>query len=193
MIRLTIAVAITLMIFSSCVKNTVMHEVPKDTEGIGTVVDVHWPSQLGNHKFYAGNGDIVSGRFGWYRPPGSAAMYRFEHDYNVLIIKKPISHSATYIIFESTGIDHEELKVILGRLEGEIADADYDDNALMPGDMVYITTEDYYGATKVRLDIRRGENNEPVADISFVNHYRKFRLDPLDPVAPYIPYVSEIE
>jgi len=194
MIRLTIAAAVALMIFSSCAnKNKGVYEVPAETEGIGVVVDVHWPSQFGNHKYYAGNGDIVSGRFGWYRPPGSAANNYLNHDFNVLRIKKPISHTAAYIIFESRSIDPEELKVILGRLEGEIEDADYDDQAIKPGDTVYITAEDHYGATRVRLDIRRGENNKPVSNISFVNHYRKFRIDPLDPAAPYIPYVSEIE
>ena len=145
MVRLTIVSAIALMVFSACA-NKEYHPVPQETAGIGTVVDVHWPSQFANHKFDVGNGDIVSGRYGWYRPPGSAATYHYEHDYNVLIIKKPISHAATYIIFESTSIDPDELKVRLGRLESEIADADYDDGALIPGDMVYITTEDYYGA-----------------------------------------------
>jgi hypothetical protein len=48
----------------------------------------------------------------------------------------------------------------MGRLEGEIEDADYDDQAIKPGDTVYITAEDHYGATRVRLDIRRGEKKQ---------------------------------
>jgi len=160
---------------------------------VGTVVDVHWPSQFGNHEYSMGNGDIVSGRYGWYRPPGSAAAYQLRYDYNVLIIKKPISHAATYIVFDPVTVDPKGVQKLLGRIDGEISDVDFNEGALKPGDMVFVTIEDYYGVNKIGLDFRRGEYNEPLASVSFLNGYRNFRTDPLDPAAPYIPYLSEIE
>ncbi len=158
-------------------------------EGYGVVVDVHWPSQPGHHRFNVGNGDIVTGRYGWYSPPGSIGP----EDYNVLIITKPISKARTYIVFEASNIDPEVLKVKLGRLEGEIGDVGTDEGALKPGDTVHITTEDFMGLTKITLDFTRGDKEKPVAKFSFINHLTHPRTDPMDPAYPYIPYISEIE
>ena len=157
-------------------------------EGYGVVVDVDWPSQPGHRRFNVGNGDVVTGRYGWYSPPGAIGPA----DYNVLIITKPISKARTYIVFEATNIDPEVLKKKLGRLEGEIRDVGEHEWALKPGDTVHITTEDFMGLTKITLDFTRGEEQKPVAKFSFVNHL----VDPIpetDPAYPYIPYVSEIE
>ncbi len=193
MIRLTIA-ALILIVCSGCAsKQKEVHQPPPNTIAVGTVADVHWPAQWGNHKYHMGDGDIVSGRYGWYRPPGSAAAYHFKDDYNVIIIKKPISHAATYIVFDPVTVDPKGVQKLLGRIEGELSNVDFNEGALQPGDMVFITIEDYYGANKVGLDFRRGEYNEPLANVTFLNRYRTFRTDPEDPVAPYIPFVSEIE
>ncbi len=191
MIRLTIA-ALILLACWGCAKKEV-HQAPQNTIAVGTVVDVHWPSEFGNHEFNMGDGDIVSGRYGWYRPPGSAAIYHFKQDYNVLIIKKPISHAATYIVFDPVTVDPKGVQKLLGRIDGELSDVDFNEGALKPGDLMFITIKDYYGANKIVLDFRRGEYNEPLASVSFLNHYRNFRTDELDPAAPYIPYLSEIE
>ena len=158
-------------------------------EGYGVVVDVHWPSQPGHHRFNVGNGDVVTGRYGWYSPPGATGP----EDYNVLIITKPISKARTYIIFEASNIEPEVLQKKLGRLEGEIQDVGEHEWALKPGDNVHITTEDFMGLTKITLDFTRGEKQKPVAQFSFINHLTHPRTDPVDPVYPYIPYVSELE
>ena len=157
-------------------------------EGYGVVVDVDWPAQPGHRRFNVGNGDVVTGRYGWYSPPGAVGPA----DYNVLIITKPISKARTYIVFEATNIDPEVLKKKLGRLEGEIQDVCDREGALKPGDMVHITTEDVHGLTKVELHFTRGEDQKHVARVSFINHL-VFPIPETDPAYPYIPYVSEIE
>lgn len=157
-------------------------------EGYGVVVDVDWPAQPGHRRFNVGNGDVVTGRYGWYSPPGAVGPA----DYNVLMITKPISHARAYIIFEASNIDPEVLKKKLGRLEGEIKDVGEHEGALKPGDMVHITTQDFHGLTKITLDFSRGEEQKPVANFSFINHL-VFPIPETDPAYPYIPYVSEIE
>ena len=194
MIRLTVLLLLT-SVFIGCAKKETreVQEPPQNTIALGTVVDVHWPSQRKNNKFNMGNGDIVSGRYGWYRPPGSAAMKDYNDDYNVLIIKKPINHAATYIVFEPVTVDPKEFQRLISRFDGELSDVEFNDGTIKPGDMVFITIDDFYGAYKIGLDFRRGEYNDPVANVSFLNRYRNFRTDELDPAAPYIPYISEIE
>lgn len=165
----------------------------EDPEGFGVVVDIHWPSNPGHMRFNVGNGDLVTGRYGYYRPPRYYNTPLTGDDNNVLIITKPISKARTYIVFEGVNVDPELLKKKLGSLEGEIGDVGTDEGALKPGDMVRITTEDFHGATKVVLSFTRGEENKPVAEFSFINHMTHPRTDPLDPARPYIPYVSQIE
>ena len=190
MVRLIAALFATLLALSAC---GVKHPVPNDSEAVGMVVDVHWPSRPGYHKFDAGNGDFVTGRYDYYRPPGSKANYQVKQDYNVIVIKKPISKIAAYIVFEGTLMNEEQIREHLGSLYGEVLDVDPTEKALEPGDMVYIKTDKENGLTKVMMDFRRGDKNTPVADISFLNHYRRVQTDELDPAAPYIPYISEIE
>lgn len=160
-------------------------------EGYGVVVDVHWPSQPGDHRFDVGNGDVVTGRYGWYSPPGDSGPFA-KNDYNVLIITKPISKARTYIVFEASNIKPDVLKKKLGTLEGEIRDVGTHEGALEPGDIVRITTEDFMGLTKITLDFTRGEKQKPVAKFSFVNHLVHPLNDPHNPVTPYLPYVSEM-
>ncbi len=161
-------------------------------EGYGVVVDVHWPSQPGQKRFNTGNGDIVTGRYGWYSPPGNAGPFA-DQNYNVLIITKPISKVRTYIVFEASNVDPEVLKKKLGRLEGEIRDVGTNEGALKPGDMVHITTQDVSGLIKVTLAFTRGDENKPVAEFSFINHLVHPLDDPDNPAYPYLPYISEIE
>lgn len=193
MIRLG-ALALFIVVLSGCAQNNREPLPPPDnTIAVGTVVDVHWPTQWGNHDYNIGNGDIVSGRFGWYRPPGSAANYHFKDDYNVIIIQKPISHAATYIVFDPITVDPDAVQELLVEIDGEIKDVDMDEGTVKPGDMVFITISDYHGLNKIGLDFRRGEYNDPLAKVSFINRFRNHEVDPLDPAAPYIPYISEME
>ena len=185
MTRLILSVAALLLVFAAYANGA---DAPRP-EGYGVVVDVHWPSQPGHQRFNVGNGDIVTGRYGWYSTPGTTGP----EDYNVLIITKPISKARTYIVFEASNIDPEVLQKKLGRLEGEIGDVGTDEGALKPGDMVHITTEDFMGLNKITLDFTRGEDQKPVANFSFINHLTHPRTDPMDPAYPYIPYISEIE
>lgn len=193
MIRLALVLSV-LILCAGCAQNQrEPYPPPDNTIAVGTVVDVNWPAQWGNHKYNIGNGDIVSGRYGYYRPPGSAQNNQLKDDYNVIIIKKPISHAAAYIIFDPLTVDPKGVEKLLGRIDGEILDVDMDEGTIKPGDLVFITISDYHGLNKVGLDFRRGEYNDPLAEVSFVNRFRNHRIDPLDPAAPYIPYISEIE
>jgi len=185
MTRLILSVTAVLLI-SAGYANGATAPMP---EGYGVVVDVDWPSQPGHRRYNVGNGDIVTGRYGWYSPPGAVGP----EGYNVLIITKPISKARTYIVFEASNIDTEVLKKKLGRLEGEIRDVGTDEGALKPGDDVHITTEDFMGLTRITLDFTRGEKQKPVAKFSFINHLTHPNADPNDPAYPYIPYISEIQ
>ena len=192
MIRLS-ALALLIVVLTGCAQKREPLPPPDNTIAIGIVVDVHWPTQWGNHDYNIGNGDIVSGRFGWYKPPGSTANYHVKDDYNVIIIKKPISHAATYIVFDPITVDPKGVQKLLVEIDGEIKDVDMDEGTVKPGDLVFITISDYYGLNKVGLDFRRGEYNDPLAEVSFVNRFRNHKVDPEDPAAPYIPYISEME
>ena len=157
-------------------------------EGYGVVVDVDWPSEPGNYRFNVANGDVLTGRYGWYNPPGVIGP----PNYNVLIITKPIDHARTYIVFEATNMDQEALKKKLGRLEGEISGVGKHEGALKPGDNVHITTEDVHGLTKITLDFTRGDKQKHVANFSFVNHL-VHPIPETNPAYPYLPYISEIQ
>ena len=67
MTRLILPVFVLFLVFAGYARGA---DAPMP-EGYGVVVDVHWPSQPGHHRFNVGNGDIVTGRYGWYSPPGS--------------------------------------------------------------------------------------------------------------------------
>lgn len=189
MVRFSTAAALLFLIITAYLPGAHAEE----PEGFGVVVDIHWPSNPGHLRYNVGNGDIVTGRYGYYRPPRYYNVPLTGDDNNVLVITKPISKARVYMVFEGVNIDPELLKKKLGRLEGEIDDVGTDEGALKLGDMVHITTEDFHGATKVVLSFTRGEKNKPVAEFSFINHLTHPRTDPLDPVRPYIPYISQIE
>ncbi|HVY54723.1 MAG TPA: hypothetical protein VHC46_03110 [Thermodesulfobacteriota bacterium] len=184
MTRPILPVLVLILAFASYARGA---ETPMP-EGYGVVVDVDWPSEPGNPRFNVANGDVVTGRYGWYSPPGVIGPA----DYNVLIITKPINHARAYIVFEAINIDQEVLKKKLGRLEGEIKDVGKHEGALKPGDNVHITTEDFYGLTKINLSFTRGEKQKPVAKFYFVNHL-VHPVPETNPAYPYIPYISEIQ
>jgi len=193
MMRFSLALLGALLLFCGYTSGAMAQTDPEASpEGFGTIVDVHWPSQPKSKRFHVGNGDKVTGRYGWYRPPSDQNEPLEKSDYNVLVITKPISKARVYIIFEAINIDPEVLKKRLGRLEGIIDDVGTQEGALKVGDSVHITTQDYFGATRVILDVKRGDD-KPVAQYSFLNHYRLDRTGENDPVLPYMPYVSEIE
>ncbi|MEQ9618951.1 MAG: hypothetical protein RIG61_07225 [Deltaproteobacteria bacterium] len=189
MTRLFPAVTALLLIFSAYAPGA----QAQNPEGVGVVVDIHWPSQPNHLRYNVGNGDVVTGRYGYYRPPGYYNLPITHSDNNVLIITKPISKARTYIMFEGVNIDPELLKKKLGRLEGVIMDVGTDEWALQLGDQVHITTEDFYGATKVNLTFIRCGRWEPIAEFSFVNHLIPPHTQPSAEAAPYIPYISQIE
>ncbi len=189
MVRFSAAAALLFLIISAYMPGA----NAQSPEGFGVVVDIHRPTNPNHLRFNVGNGDIVTGRYGYYRPPSRYKLPIIDSDNNVLVITKPISKARTYIVFDGINIDPELLKEKLGRIEGEINDVGTDEGALKLGDMVHITTEDFHGATKVVLKFTRGEENKPVAEFSFINHLTHPRTDPYDPAKPYIPYISQIE
>jgi len=162
-------------------------------EGVGVVVDVFWPSTPNHLRYNIGNGDIVTGRYGYYKPPRRYNLPTTDSDNNVLIITKPISKARIYIMFEGINIDPELLKEKIWSIEGEIMDVGTHEWAIQPGDQVHITTEEFHGATKVNLAFMRCGHGDPIADVSFVNHLVHPLTDPENPAAPYIPYISQIE
>jgi hypothetical protein len=127
MTRLILSVAALFLAFSGYAQGA---PTPMP-EGYGVVVDVNWPAQPGHKRFNTGNGDVVTGRYGWYSPPGDAGPFA-KDDYNVLIITKPISKVRAYIVFEASNVEPEVLKKKLGTLEGEIRDVGTDECALKP-------------------------------------------------------------
>lgn len=189
MTRLILSVAALLAAFLVTIPAA---HAQKSPEGVGVVVDTHWPSEPGHLRFNIGNGDIVTGRFGYYKPPAYLNLPPMGHDNNVLIITKPISHARAYIMFDAIDMDPEVMKKALDNLEGEIRDVGTDEWAIKPGDQVHIQTEDFHGMTKVILTFIRCGEMHPIAQVSFINHLT-FPIEPSNPAYPYIPYVSQIE
>ena len=164
----------------------------QNPEGVGVVVDIDWPSQPNHRRFNVANGDIVTGRFGYYKPPKYLNLPIVTDTNNVIIITKPINHARAYIMFDAIDTDPEFMKKKLGNLEGEIRDVGTNEWALQLGDQVHIQTEDLHGMTKVNLTIIRCGERFPIAQYSFINHLT-FPRPPDDPAAPYIPYVSQMQ
>jgi hypothetical protein len=160
-------------------------------EGYGVVVDVNRQSEPGVRRFNATNGYVVTGRNGWYNPPGDTGPFA-KNDYNVIIITKLINKASAYIVFEVSNVEPEVLKKKLSTIKGEVRDMGTDEEALNPGDMVHITNQNAYRPTKVTLSFTRGKHNKPVAEFCFINHLVHPLHDPDNPAAPYLPYVSEI-
>ncbi len=161
LLAIAIAVLIVFVGFTPATK------AQKSKAGIGTVVEVIWPSVPNRRNFMVAVGDKVQGRVGWYTPPGANRLDLNEKQYNMIKIVKPIVGAEIIIVYDSTIPGYQALHNELAWFNTRVSYIAENNKPLKRGDTLEFWLDEDTSDFDVRADVTRGDG-EPVAVFEFI-------------------------